>query len=389
MEPGDTGLKKILFLISDKEVTLTGARIFQLLPDLTKDYEVTVATNEPAILRHIKPDLPNYKGIVCKPQEAVWNMKQRDKFAKKFISSFHDIKFPNTDMPMWKAEAFDDYLWNVSQYIYPQVEGQFDLVLAPTPSLEEPPGHLVDEFFTAQYFKVKEQKIPIMGYEVLPIQFLPLLHNYLFDYFAVKSNSSVNHLKNNGIESSKIFECTYPFDNYCIDSVEDTFKHFLFKATKPKRNEFNITVMNHVRLRDELKAVFKILGSLEIPVNVNFGLINYAVKEIHEIEILRDVMIPEFQKHIKKMTMFELPEATSVLISSDCFVTCAYMTLYRWCDKYNIPIVKYEDENQLRKILLAIWDDKKKQIGIVDAVNKAMEDKNVTEKIKEINISTN
>ena len=98
----------ILFLISEREITLTGGRFLQLLYRLDK-HNVTVASNSKRVLNHCDPNLKYITKILVNPQEYQWTMQQRDKFAKKFINSFHDINLCD-GMKMWKAEAFDDYL---------------------------------------------------------------------------------------------------------------------------------------------------------------------------------------------------------------------------------------------------------------------------------------
>lgn len=99
---------KILFLISEREITLTGGRFLQLLHRLG-DYQVTVASNSEKVLAHCDTKLTNISKVFVKHQEHTWSMQQRDKFAKKFINAFHKVKLCD-NMSMWKAEAFDDYL---------------------------------------------------------------------------------------------------------------------------------------------------------------------------------------------------------------------------------------------------------------------------------------
>ncbi len=177
---------KILFCVSDKEIILTGGRFMQLLYRL-QGHEITVCSNSEKVLNNCDPKLEYTKKVLLKPQETIWSMQQRDKFCKKFINAFHEIRLAE-DMAMWKAEAFDDYLWNVSQFIYPQIEDKFDYAIFPIPSQEEAAGHLIDEFFTSQIFKCKEEGIKIIGLELLPIQFVPKLFPKIFDFFFVKSD---------------------------------------------------------------------------------------------------------------------------------------------------------------------------------------------------------
>ena len=81
----------ILFLISEREIILTGGRFLQLLYRFDK-HTVTVASNSPRVLNHCDPNLKFITKVLVQPQEYLWTMTQRDKFAKKFINSFHDIK---------------------------------------------------------------------------------------------------------------------------------------------------------------------------------------------------------------------------------------------------------------------------------------------------------
>lgn len=360
---------KILFLISDREVVLTGGRFLQLLYRLEK-HQVTIASNSPKVLNHCDPKLTFVNKVLVKPQEYIWTMQQRDKFTKKFINAFHDIKLCD-DIPMWKAEAFDDYLWNVSQFVYPQIEGQFDLILMPVPSKEEAPPHLVDEFYTSQLFKAKTENIPVCGLEMLPIQFCPVFFPKIFDYFVVKSVQSAEYLTNNyDFNMDKVWVINYTPDNYSLETIEDPFKHYLFKTVQPPRNELNVVVMNHVQKRDELKTVVKSLSELSVKVNIVMGLINYAVKELHEMEIVRDLLMPDFSKYFKHISFVDITDLPQLLISMDCFISMNHMTIFNWCDQYNIPYLVYDETESLKVQLENIWKLKKQQIGLQDIMEQ-------------------
>lgn len=357
----------ILFLISEREIILTGGRFLQLLYRFDK-HTVTVASNSPRVLNHCDPNLKFITKVLVQPQEYLWTMTQRDKFAKKFINAFHDIKLCD-DMPMWKAESFDDYLWNVSQFVYPQIEGKFDLILMPAPSKDEAPPHLVDEFYTSQLFKAKTEKIPIMGLEILPIQSIPVLSPKILDYFIVKSKESKEYLINNyQFNTDKIFVIDYKPDNYSLTTIEDTFKHYLFKTIQPPRDSLNLVLMNHVQKRDQLKATVKTLSEISVKVNLTMCLINYAVKELHEMEIIKELLIPDFSKYFKQISFVDISDLPQSLISMDCFITMNHMTIFDWCDRYEIPYVVYGET--LKEELEAIWKLKKQQIGLSNVMDK-------------------
>lgn len=362
---------KLLFCISDKEINFTGGRFMQLLYRLS-DHNVTVISNSDRVLGHIGPGIENINKVFVKPQEYVWTMQQRDKFAKKFINAFHDIKLCD-DMAMWKAEGFDDYLWNVSQFVYPEIEGQYDLMIIPSFSQEDSPGHLIDEFFTSMIFKAKNNNIPIMIINILPSQFISQLLPKFCDYFCVKSQSEKEFLINEyNISENKIFIFTYKPDNYAIDSIEDPFKHYLFKTIQPSRSELNIVLMNHVQKRNELKETVKTIAETGIKFNLFFCMLNYAVKELHEYDIIRELLIPDFSKYIKQIQFIDIIDLTQVLISMDCLITMNYMTISRWCELYNIPHIIYENNEQLKHKLNEIFQNKQKQIGLEDAIKQSL-----------------
>ena len=274
-------------------------------------------------------------------------------------------------MSMWKAEAFDDYLWNVSQFVYPPIEGNYDLVLCPTPSQEESSGHVIDEFFTVQLFKAKRDNTPICGIEILPVQFIPNLFPKIFDYFFIKTQEGKQFLVDKfKINSSKVFVSTYKPDTYTMNSIEDVYEHYLFKTVQPPRNELNVLLMNHVQQRDEMKDAVKALSELPVKVNLIFGLINYAVKELHENEIIKELLMPDFGKYFKEIKFVDVREIPQMLISMDAFISMNYMTLFNWCKKYNIPCVVYDNPTNFKKELTAIWAFKKEQIGLSNVIGQ-------------------
>ena len=356
----------ILFLVSEKEMHLTGARVFQLIYSLVPEHHVTVATNDKKVSTMIPPNIPNFDGIIVKAQEVAWTMRQRDKFARKFINAYKDIKFPGSDIFLWKSEGFDDYLRNVSNFLFPGVEGQYDATFIPIPAVDEPWGSMIDEFYTAQIFKCKKEGIPLIGLELTPIRFCPPLFFYVFDHFAVKSYESNMYLQQRGVPSEKITQLTYSPDNYALSTIEDAFKHYIFKQKRFPREELNIVLMNHVRKRDELKATVEVIGQLPFKINLFFCLINYAVKDIHEQEVLRDVMMSEFKKHVKQILLTDIMDLPQILISSDLFISMSYLVVFEWCKLYRIPYHNYIDKQTLKTKLESIWIEKQKQKGIAD-----------------------
>lgn len=362
---------KILFLITEKEITLTGGRFNQLINRIHDKCDVTVASNSLKVLNHIDPKL-KVKKVMKKHSEYPWTMIQRDLFAKKFVNAFSDIVFPGTDMPLWKAEGFDDYLWNVSQFVYEQVEGQYDLMIMPSPSLEESPGHLMDDFLTVQLFKAHKEQIPIVGLEVLSVRSIPHIFLKLFNKFVVKSQESKDILVNKGIAQENIFLLSYPPDNYALESLEDSYKHYLFKKDPPDRNKLNVILMNHVQMRDGLKESVKVFGTMSFPVDFYFCQINYAVKEIHESEIIRDLLLPDFTKYYKEIKLFDITELPQLLISMDAIISMVPMQIFDWCDKYNIEHLVYFNEESLQKDLERIYNQKQKQIGFADVITQTI-----------------
>lgn len=216
-----------------------------------------------------------------------------------------------------------------------------------------------------------------MGIELLPVQFIPVIFPKVYKYFCIKTESGKQHLMDNfGIDKNNIFVVNYKPDNYALDSIEDIFKHYLFKTNMPPRNEFNIVLMNHVQMRDELKETVKVLSeftnSLGIKLNLIFGTINYAVKELHEAEIIRDLLMPDFSKYVKEIQFVDISDLPQVIVSMDCFISMSYMTIFGWANKYNIPCVVYNNSENLKNELQIIWQNKQKQIGLSDAIKEAL-----------------
>ena len=124
---------KILLPLGEKELNATDYRILSCIDSLSaQGYYVDILTYNDELFNKIQERCKNIKNVnilITKRESRFWTMKQRDSFAKTFISLYHDIILPGTNFKFWKQVAFDDFLWHVSTEVFPRITEKYDLVL--------------------------------------------------------------------------------------------------------------------------------------------------------------------------------------------------------------------------------------------------------------------
>lgn len=343
-------MKKILFPIGEREFFATGERLANLVLRITDaSYRVDIVTYKDYLADKLKQKFEGNRLVtvsLLSPEFRFWTMAQRDNFAKDFIKLNYDIITPGTDMKFWKQVAFDDFLWHVSASVFPAITEHYDLVLFPIPSLEEynGPG---DIFSTNILFYAKDNNVPVTAIQVFPIYDIPPIFPRLMDYFIVKEEYEKEYLKGAGVKEERIFVLTDIKDSYCISTVEDPYKNMIFEEqVYPDKDTMSIVVVNHSRNRLQICQILEAIGELNIKKLVFFCFLNFAVKELHEKDVFKDMIEPCLKKNIKHYATVEAGGLIKALMISDMIVATSYIVPLTFAQRYNKTGVVY---NPLKK----------------------------------------
>ncbi|MDD5007462.1 MAG: hypothetical protein PHU49_12190 [Syntrophorhabdaceae bacterium] len=385
--------RKIIFPIGERELGITGKRLIELLKGLAGDsIHIDVYTHSSDIhetVREKTSTIKTIKHILMKNEFRFWTMIQRDSFAKTFIRLNHDLVVPGTDFKFWKQVGFDDFLWNVSSDIFPAMSGSYDLMLFPIPSTDETPSVLTDVFYTHTIFFAKENKIPIVGIQIFPVFDMPPIFLKMLDYFIVKEDYEKRYLIAKGIDEQKVFIVDAMKDNYCISTVEDTYKNLVFDETiHVDKDSLGIVVVNHPRNRQQLYEIFEVISQSGIKTDVFFTFTNYAVRNLHEKDVFNALTRPVMDREIKKYYSLNTGNLVNVVMISDVVIATTYLVSLGFAIKYQKGGIIYNplkkshphlndtiftnSKDALREAILEQHMKKKRQLAVADIINRVL-----------------
>ncbi len=342
----DKTVKKILLPLGEKELNATDYRILNCVDSLSaQGYYVDILTYNEEIFNKIQErckNVINVNILIMNREFRFWTMKQRDSFAKTFISLYHDIIVPGTDFKFWKQVAFDDFLWHVTTEIFPKITGKYDLVLFPIPSFEEPPPGTCDVFYTNVFYYAKENNVPIAGLQIFPIYDIPPIFPRIIDYFIVKEDYEKDYYKSIGISEKNIFILEEIKGSYCLSTVEDSYKSLMLnKEISVDKDTLGIVIINHTKNRVQLQEIVNTIAELNIKKSVYFVLRNYSVRDLHENDIFNDYMKPHLEKKLKRFYTVEPGATVKALMSSDVIIATNYILLLGFAGRYNKKGIVY------------------------------------------------
>jgi len=337
---------KILLPLGEKELNATDYRILSCIDSLSaQGYYVDILTYNDELFNKIQERCKNVRNVnilVTKRESRFWTMKQRDSFAKTFISLYHDIILPGTNFKFWKQVAFDDFLWHVSTEVFPRITEKYDLVLFPIPSFEEPPVNTCDVFYTNIFYYAKENNVPVAGLQIFPIYDIPPIFPRIIDYFIVREDYEKEYYKSIGVSEENIFVVEDMKGSYCLSTVEDSYKNLMLnREISVDKDTLGIVIINHTKNRVQLQEIVNAIADLTIKKSVYFVLRNYAVRDLHENDIFNDYMKPHLEKKLRKFYTVEPGGTVKALMSCDVVIATNYILLLSFAGRYNKKGIVY------------------------------------------------
>ena len=262
--------KRILFAVGGRDSGVTNHRVARLVKSLAADqYSLDVVSCDEGLINEYKDifkDQHNIRLAYLRQNERFWTMAQRDAFAKTFIKLNHDMAVPGMDLKFWKMTGFDDFLWNTSSSVFPDIAEHYDAVMMPIPSFSEGPTINCDVFYTHVVFHAKQNGIPIVGLQIYPIYDIPPVYPKVIDHFVVKDEMESKYFMDHGIPVERISVIGDVGENYCLSTVQDEYKNLaLDDELRVPRDTLGIVVVNHSRNRSQLYDVLDSIGEIDVP----------------------------------------------------------------------------------------------------------------------------
>ena len=384
-------VKRILFAVAGRDSGVTHHRLLQLAKSLAAvKYDVDVVTCDEALVEECKglfDDYPSVRFAHLRQDDRFWTMVQRDAFAKTFIKLNHDLVIPGVDLKFWKMTGFDDFLWNTSSSMFPDITEHYDAVMMPIPSFGEGPSNSCDVFYTHVIFHAKQNGIPVIGLQVFPIYDIPPIFPRLVDHMLVKDDMEKAYYHDLGFTPDRVTVIDDVKDNYCLSTIQDSYRNLTIdNEFEVPRDAIGIVVVNHSRNRSQLYDVLEVIGELDKPKSLFFVLLNYSVKELHEKDIFEDLVQPLLNKNIKTYYTVEQGAMIKSLMLCDVIVATNYIVPLSFAGQYgkcgivynpiisevaNIKDVQFVNSRQvLKDALLAQYERKRQITAVADVVRE-------------------
>jgi len=385
--------RRILFPLGHREIVATGERIVNIPRFLvTSGFDVDVMTYREDIFEIAEKKLGQIEGINIQltiQEERFWTMVERDSFTKTFIKLNHDLEIPDFALKYWKLVGFDDFLWNFAPMVFPKLQQKYDVILFPIPSFNEPPALRCDVFFTNIIYHANEFKIPIVGLQVYPVFDIPPIYPYILDDVVVKTENEKEFYLDAGLDESHVNMIDELRETYSLSTIEDSYQQLaLSDDIAIDSDELSIVIINHARNRQQLHEMINTISDLQIPMTVFFCLLDYTVKELHELDIYNDITKPLLQKAFGNFYTVEPGGIISALMISDVIISTIYMIPLAFANKHNklglvynplldeIPqvddIAVIADPQGLKDRLLQCLEDKKQQRTIAKVITDVL-----------------
>lgn len=369
---GKNHAKRILFPIGEKELASVQERLFHIPLRLAKaGFNVDIVTYKKDLYEKAESffkDAVNITLKLMKSMPLVWSPQQRDDFVRIYIKHTFDLFIPETDMKYWKASAFDDFRGHIASHSFPGLGTDYDLLLMPLPSFDEPPSAECDVFYSTLVFYAKEKGIPVAGLQIYPVIHTPMLYLKIIDYLIVKELFEKEYYKKYGTEEDRIFVLDAPDENYCICTIEDTYKNLMFdKQLSVEKDEVAILIVNHAKYRPQINEVLQILSRLNIKKAVFFYKRGYDVRELSEDQIVDEIIKPYLETVGGKYYIVQEGALVKLIMLCDVIIATTYIIPLTFAVRYNKSAVVY---NPLKKAIafedgVSCLNDKKALMNVV------------------------
>ena len=257
---------KILFAISDSDLTATGSKAFALATRLASQLqaEVTAMTNEQWVA-----DLAKANGLpvsVLDFQSKGISIAQRMESIDRFIETVKDITIPDSDLPCWKLLALDDFAG--SQLLFgttppPEAFPEYDVIVMPIQGVDNNTqgGCGLYVWLCAE---ARKRGIPMVGFEASPLGNKQSMVILPMDHYCVRSSFGETVLISQGKATpEQVSLLTLP-EAYILQVEQREFgasylehEAQLHSILNMGRERFVVMIPHHVAFLWEIRQILK------------------------------------------------------------------------------------------------------------------------------------
>jgi len=384
-------MRSILFPISEKEYQSSQKRIAELIKTMASAFRVEVLTTSEAVDDDLKNRLKACPSVQIKrlnPAFLPLTFDFRDNASKIFSQYAKGITIPGTDLEIWKTAAFDDLWGHYSTCTYPEIKKiDADMVLLPLQSWEDIPLDETDVLYSTVTLMAKEGGKQVVGYQLHPVFDVFKLMPRLMDGIIVRADFERQFYTDMGIAPEKIFCLSDPKDIYALSTIEESYKNHLYNDQIPvRRDELSVVVLNHAKLRPQIREIFDLLAQSKVPVVLSLVKRDFFVKDLSEDEIIKDAYFPAIKKIGCPFYLVEVESLVPTAMVADVVISPTYITplefaaryekeawVYNPCDEKRSPVngVRFIDlPEDFIAALKEVYKEKQGRMGINDLLHQ-------------------
>jgi len=259
---------KVLFAIGDADWKYTRGKFQKLVQRVVRQapFDVTVVSHDSEICKNFEA-----LGIdnICLPIRHLPTKPEHSlAMTELMIKLTREIKFPESQLHVWKVMAMDDYLGCVDVVAEFDLPFEPDLLVYPLMGVDNN-STAASRLYSAMLLQARKAHAPVIGLEVSPLGNKQTLSASLADRYAVKNEFSRAFVVREQLAPPERTFVLPPEESYLLTCRDDDFLNDYFEQEEILRHKFNfnpgqvvILIPHHVAFVHEIRQLLMSLKSL-------------------------------------------------------------------------------------------------------------------------------
>ncbi len=265
---------KVLFAIGDADWKYTRGKFQKLVQRVVRQapFDVTVVSHDSEICKNFEA-----LGIdnICLPIRHLPTKPEHSlAMTELMIKLTREIKFPESQLHVWKVMAMDDYLGCVDVVAELELPFEPDLLVYPLMGVDNN-SIAAGRLYSAMLLEARKANAPVVGLEVSPLGNKQTLSASLADRYVVKSEFSRSFVVREELAPPDRTFVLPPEESYLLTCRDDEFMSDYFEQEEELRQRFNlrpgevvILIPHHVAFVHEIRQLLVGLKSLAFDFSV-------------------------------------------------------------------------------------------------------------------------
>ncbi|HXG51795.1 MAG TPA: hypothetical protein VNN77_10360 [candidate division Zixibacteria bacterium] len=265
---------KVLFAIGDADWKYTRGKFHRVVRRVAAGgrFAVGVISHDPEICGAFAAD-----GIEshCLPGEPLPLIPEHSlAMTDLMIRLTRDVVFPESNLPVWKVMAMDDYLGCLEVVSHPAPPERADLLVCPLMGVDNN-SMRASRLYSALLLQARRKRWPVVGLEVSLLGNKQTLAASLADSYALKSDFAKSFVLREELAPPERTFVLPPEESYLLTCRADPYWDDFFGQEEAIRRKFDaprgnvvILIPHHVAFVHEIRRLLAALRSLPFPFTV-------------------------------------------------------------------------------------------------------------------------